>query len=280
MNKFFSDFSKQFSEKKFQLPCYGVEFIAPNLESVQLPFKKNYTTQTPAPGFIAKRIDFDNFLIEQVKKQSLIQLYEATEITSFEKNKQGWLLKNADASFVCQTNLVIAANGAHSQFSKKIGGIEVEPQHYCAGLRAYYKNVKGLHEHNFIELHFLKEFLPGYFWIFPLPDGNANVGVGMRSDDVSKQRINLKKEMLHIIQTNPILKERFKDAELVDEKRGYGLPLGSKKRKLSGDNFMLVGDAASLIDPFTGEGVGNAMWSGELAAQQAAQCVEQNNFSS
>jgi len=39
---------------------------------------------------------------------------------------------------------------------------------------------------------------------------------------------------------------------------GYGLPLGSKKRVLSGDRYMLVGDAASLIDPFTGEGIGNA----------------------
>jgi flavin-dependent dehydrogenase len=40
---------------------------------------------------------------------------------------------------------------------------------------------------NFIELHFLEELLPGYFWIFPLPNGMANVGAGMFSSSVSKE---------------------------------------------------------------------------------------------
>jgi flavin-dependent dehydrogenase len=42
---------------------------------------------------------------------------------------------------------------------------------------------------------------------------------------------------------------------------------------------MLCGDAAQLIDPFTGEGIGNAMLSGMHAAQQAAACIANNNFS-
>ena len=279
LNKIISDFTHEFSTEKFQLPCHGVEFVAPNLQSIKLPFKKDFETQKIAPGFISRRIDFDNYLINEVKKYSQIKLFEETNISFIEKQNDGWLLKNEDETFVCKTNLVIAANGAHSQFSKKIGGIELEHQHYCAGLRAYYKNVDGLDKFNFIELHFLKEFLPGYFWIFPLPNGAANVGVGMRSDFVSKKKINLKNEMLQIIATNPILKERFKNAELMDDIKGYCLPLGSKKRKLSGDGFMLIGDAASLIDPFTGEGVGNAMWSAELAALQVKNCIEKNNFS-
>jgi flavin-dependent dehydrogenase len=60
---------------------------------------------------------------------------------------------------------------------------------------------------------------------------------------------------------------------------GYGLPLGSKKRRISGDHFMLVGDAGHLIDPLSGEGIGNAIYSGYIAAEQAQQCLEQGNFS-
>jgi menaquinone-9 beta-reductase len=52
----------------------------------------------------------------------------------------------------------------------------------------------------------------------------------------------------------------------LEKPRGFGLPLGSKRRPVSGDRFLLVGDAASLIDPFTGEGIGFAMTSGRLAA--------------
>jgi flavin-dependent dehydrogenase len=51
------------------------------------------------------------------------------------------------------------------------------------------------------------------------------------------------------------------------------LPLGSKKRVISGNNFLLTGDAASLIDPFTGEGIGNAMYSGMLAAAHIQNCI-------
>jgi geranylgeranyl reductase family protein len=273
------DLISAFEKLPVQVPCYGVEFVAPNLQSIKLPFKKDFKENKTTPGFVAKRIDFDNFLITEIKKQTLITLIEETDISNFELINNKWNLKSKDGNFNCTADLIIAANGAHSQFSKKIGKIEVEHKHYCAGLRAYYKGIEGLSEYNFIELHFLKEFLPGYFWIFPLPDGTANVGVGMRSDHVSSRKINLKNEMLSIIQTNPILKERFKNAELIDEIKGYGLPLGSKKRKISGERFMLVGDAASLIDPFTGEGVGNAMLSGKLAAEQAAKCISKNNFS-
>ena len=51
------------------------------------------------------------------------------------------------------------------------------------------------------------------------------------------------------------------------------MPLGSAPRAMAGNGWMLVGDAASLIDPFTGEGIGNAMVSGDLAAQHAVRAV-------
>jgi menaquinone-9 beta-reductase len=139
--------------------------------------------------------------------------------------------------------------------------------------------VSRLDDDNFIELHFLKHLLPGYFWIFPLPDGSANVGLGMRSDKVSKKKINLKKELLNIINHHPEIKKRFQFAVPQDEIRGFGLPLGSKKRNISGSNYLLTGDAASLIDPFTGEGIGNAMLSGIIAARHTVECFAENNFS-
>jgi flavin-dependent dehydrogenase len=82
-----------------------------------------------------------------------------------------------------------------------------------------------------------------------------------------------------VIQREPALRERFKDAVMIDKMHGFGLPLGSKKRQLSGDRFMLIGDAASLIDPITGEGVGNAIRSGRYAADQIKKCFALNDFS-
>ncbi len=283
LNRYDKKLVEKLSLDPIQLNCWGVTFVAPNLDELSIPFrnkpKKTDEAREIAPGFISKRIDFDNFLIQEVKTHSSIQFLEGVDISGFEKTKDGYICTSKDGEIIIHTKLVIDASGAHSQFARKIGGLEMEKDHHCAGLRVYYKNVTGMKEGNYIELHFVKDFLPGYFWIFPLANGECNVGVGMRSDYVAKKRINLKEEMNHIIKKYPQLSERFKNAEPVDEIRGYGLPLGSKKRKISGDNYMLIGDAASLIDPFTGEGIGNAILSGYTAAQQVKESLAANDFS-
>jgi menaquinone-9 beta-reductase len=261
------------------LGSWGVTFVAPNRKGLRVPFKKEFDKATQqSPGFISKRIDFDNLLVEECRKRDHIQLIEDLALTTFERAGGKWVCK-ADDGRIVVADLVIAADGAHSRFAKEVGKIEVEKEHYCAGLRGYYRGVKGLDQDNFIELHFIKDFLPGYFWIFPLPNGMANVGVGMRSDKVSAKKVNLKLQMEALVANDPVMRERFADAELVGGIKGFGLPLGSKKRPISGEGFMLVGDAASLIDPFTGEGIGNALYSGMFAALQAAICLETQDFS-
>jgi geranylgeranyl reductase family protein len=283
LNRYDRSFVEKLSLDPIQLNCWGVTFVAPNLEELSIPFrnkpKKTDEKREIAPGFITKRYDFDHFMVKEVKKHAGVNLMEGVEIDQFVKTPEGFTCSDKSGNYIIHAKLVIDGSGAHSQFAKKIGKLEVEKEHHCAGLRVYYKGVTGIKEGNYIELHFLKDFLPGYFWIFPLADGQCNVGVGMRSDYVGKKRINLKTELNNIIQKYPQLSERFKNAEPVDDIRGYGLPLGSKKRAISGDNYMLIGDAASLIDPFTGEGIGNAILSGYTAAQQAKEALETKNFS-
>jgi menaquinone-9 beta-reductase len=87
----------------------------------------------------------------------------------------------------------------------------------------------------------------------------------------------LKKCLEEVIETR--FKDRFVDAKINGKIEGFGLPLGSKKRQLSGDNYILTCDAACLIDPLTGEGIANALLSGVVAAEKAAECLEKNDFS-
>ncbi|WP_026309536.1 NAD(P)/FAD-dependent oxidoreductase [Niabella aurantiaca] len=267
----------------FKLNSWGVSFIAPNRRELEVGYRPDFNAQDERHkevpiGYVCKRLDFDHFLVEEVKQCPHVQVYEGLAIDQYILEDDGYRVSDGK-DFTVRAAVLIIANGAHSAFTKKVAGIHMEPRHYIAGLRAYYKNVEGTHAQNFIELHFLKDLLPGYFWIFPLPNGEANVGVGMLSEAVHRKKVNLKKELLHIVTHDPVFKERFKNARLEGPIEGYGLPLGSKKRKLSGERYLLTGDAAFLIDPFTGEGIGNAMNSGRLAAQQAARAIAANDYS-
>ena len=174
---------------------WGIRFVGPNRKILDIPFYgSDRNDQATSPGYVCRRMDFDQFLIEELKRRDNIVFLEGTEITHFEKTDSGFTLSDAGGSLRIDCRLLLAANGAHSAFSRKYAGLEKDPAHHAAAVRAYYRGVTGFREGNFIELHFLKSVLPGYLWIFPLPDGGANVGLGIRSDIVSRKRINLRKE--------------------------------------------------------------------------------------
>ncbi len=278
-NRLDPEILNRFNAEPLQTGIWGIRFITPNGKALDIPFPVKEETNGRAPGYISKRMDFDNFLITEVKRRENITFYEGVDITSYERSERGWCVESKDGELSVDAKILIVANGAHSAFSRKVAGLPKENKHHAGAIRAYYKNVTGFEKQDFIELHFLKDLTPGYFWIFPLPNGQANVGLGMRSDFISNRKFNLKKAFFDILESHPEFKERFAGAELLGTVEGYGLPLGSKTRPISGDHYMLIGDAGHLIDPLTGEGIGNGIYSGFIAAEQAEQCLAQNDFS-
>lgn len=257
----------QFSEK---LPSWGIRFVAPSGQHLDVPFKKEAPSGPgTAPGYISKRIDFDNFLLNEVKQRQGVEIFEGTPIKFIYRiaGTNEFALEGEKESWTCR--LLIGADGAHSVVKRYLSPQKYPSKNQAAGLRQYFKGVSGFAEEQYIELHFLKNLLPGYFWLFPLSNGWVNAGLGLRSDVVSKKRVNLKNLFKEIIATHPQISNRFKQAVPMEDIKGFGLPLGSTWREVHGDGFILTGDAAGLIDPFSGEGIGNAMISGKIAAEQA-----------
>jgi len=259
------------------MPSWGVTFVAPSGRALRVPFSRN-TGEGEAPGVILPRLQFDDLLFQRAKATAGITTHEGSAARSFERHNAGWRITTSDGR-VIDARLIIDGSGANSPFARHVAGLPMEPRHHAAGVRAYYSGVKDLDPQGFIELIFLKDLLPGYLWVFPLPCGRANVGLGLRSDVVKTRRADLKSLMVQLLGTHPQLKERFAKAKLEGTIQGMGLPLASKRRALSGEGYLLIGDAGHLIDPFTGEGISHAMISGVYAADIVAEVLAEKDTS-
>lgn len=261
-----------------QVKSWGIDFGGPDGSVASIPFTQELDRDIP-PGFVCARETYDQILFERAiewgaepRLQTQVkQLIQEDGVT------RGVIVKGVDAEEEIRAPIVIGADGAYSVVARELGLEQLDERYYSAGLRAYYRGVTGFNAHNHIELHFLSDALPGYFWIFPMANGMANVGIGMLTSAIKRRDVKLKQLLAQCIE-HPSFRDRFAEATPVGSVKGWGLPLGSRPRPMVGNGWMLVGDAASLIDPFTGEGIGNAMVSGEIAARYTIEASAQRRF--
>ncbi|MBI4392423.1 MAG: geranylgeranyl reductase family protein [Euryarchaeota archaeon] len=284
----------EYVEKEPHGLANGVTFSSPKGDLVTIPFPKRVNPETMKgqrrheylnPGYVSRRYVFDNIVFQNAKAQPNVTTYEnfeTTDLTWQDGKVTGVVGKHNGVEKRFTANVVVGADGALSVVAKKVGAFTEHDDHWIGALRIYYEGVTDVTEN--IEIHFVDSLLPGYFWIFPLENGMANVGSGMIQTDLKKARnghkVNLKDETYKIIREHPMFKERFKNAkEVPGSFKGWKLPCGSEHRKLAGNGWVLVGDAAQLIDPFSGEGIGNALVSGHLAAETIASASKEKDFS-
>ncbi len=257
-----------------QIASHGIVFSGPRGDAVTVPFSKTPDPANP-PGYVCDRLTFDALLFDAAV-QSGAEVWTGAQVTGLLRDGDrvtGITVARGGQTTDVQARLTVGADGAYSAVARSLGHAQLDERYYSAGLRVYYEGVTGFDAMNSIELHFVDEALPGYFWIFPMADGRANVGLGILSSEVKKRGLKLKDVLQRCID-HPRFRDRFAHARALGAPKGWGLPLGSRIRPLAGDGYLLVGDAASLIDPFTGEGIGNAMVSAEIAARYAAEAAQ------
>ena len=256
---------------------FGVIFSSPNGELLEVQIPKNQ--EIMKYGYDARREVFDDVIFQNAKRfAKTIEGFEVKDLLKQNGKVIGVVGKNSkgkEESFTAP--IVVGADSANSVVARKAGLWSIHPKHHIVALRAYYSGIIGMK--NMIELHFLQGILPGYFWIFPLENGLANVGIGMTLEKRNQKKINLEEAMFNAIEKEPLFKDRFREAKRVSEVKAWNLPLATAKKAIVGEGVILIGDAASLIDPFTGEGIGNALLSGKIAAETIEQALEKKDFS-
>ncbi len=232
----------------------------------------------PMEGFVIRRKVFDDFLFREAREcvDACIEGFTVKDLVRENGTVKGVTGSANGKERTYRANLVLGCDGFNSIVARRTGQYRHDGRHWVVALRCYYKNVTGLTDQ--IELHFVNEVLPGYFWAFPLENRYANFAIGMLHSSLKRRRVNLK-EALQTVINRPPFDRRFANARAMEEPVGWNLPIGSIRRKSYGNGFMLLGDAAGLIDPFTGEGIGNALYAARFAAQVAAEARTANDFS-
>ncbi|WP_280276216.1 geranylgeranyl reductase family protein [Nocardia wallacei] len=164
----------------------------------------------------------------------------------------------------CRT--LIVADGVRSPVGKLLGRTWHRRFAYGVAARAYIKS--GRSDDPWITSHLeLRDaddtLVPGYGWVFPLGNGEVNIGVGSLATERRPSHIALKPLLQHYVSL------RRPEWEFEGETRAVAsalLPMGGAVSGVAGRNWALVGDAAGCVNPLNGEGIDYGLEGGHLLA--------------
>jgi menaquinone-9 beta-reductase len=167
---------------------------------------------------------------------------------------------------------VVAADGMWSPTRKLLHLSDPGYLGEWHAFRQYARNVTGPAATR-LYVWFEPDLLPGYAWSFPLPDGRVNIGFGVMRDG-AHTGADMKALWAGLLD-RPHIRDALGDGvELEDRHTAWPIPAGIDKAVLSSDRTLFVGDAARATDVMTGEGIGQAVLTGRLAAEAILSSTE------
>jgi geranylgeranyl reductase family protein len=169
--------------------------------------------------------------------------------------------------------LVIGADGRHSVVARALDLDRPLRWLRRTGLVAHYRGVMGLERGG--EMHVARH---GYAGLAPLEEGLTNVAFVADSAAVAARSGTLDEFFAAGLARMPLVATRLAGAERQGGIRGMG-PMAHRAQRVYGDGFLLVGDAAGFLDPFTGDGIYEAMRGALLAAPVADAALRSDDLS-
>jgi geranylgeranyl reductase family protein len=237
--------------------------------------KKTILTRDGFEACLVNRSEFDRILLERAR-QAGVEVVQGTKIVAIEQLRKGIRALSVGDSY--KGHLLVGADGVNGITGRRLGiRKRWEPKSVALCLNAEFPaesadiesvmTIKG-YEQNVINL-FYGLVNTGYGWCFPKRE-SLNIGIGCRMDSAA----NLRYKWNSLIK----LIERSKNIKLgISKKTSARVPLGGWKDRVIARRAMLIGDAAGLVSPVSGEGISYAIESGLLAAEIACETVAEES---
>lgn len=167
-----------------------------------------------------------------------------------------------------RARMAIVATGASTRLLARLRLLPPKPRMMLAA-RAYYDGTAALCDR--IQIRFDGVPLPGYAWVFPLSARSANVGVGYFPPGLrARRRPANSRAAFDAFVSGRSMAGTLAGASRRGPVKGYPLRVDFPDAPTSGEGVVLVGEAAGLVNPLTGEGVDYAIESARIAAEYVA----------
>jgi geranylgeranyl reductase family protein len=219
---------------------------------------------------IAPRIELDNALVQLARSRN-IRVLEGHEFVSVREQTSNHITIDISNSHsnnkieTVQSKFVIASDGMWSPVRKSLGMSTPGYLGEWHAFRQYANNVTGSAKDR-LHVWFEKDLLPGYAWSFPLQNGRVNIGFGiLRGGKYSVQQ--MKDLWPDLLARKHIANALGSEVVMEDRHTAWPIPARVTSAPLSSGRVLFIGDAACVTDSLTGEGIGQALLSGQLSAQ-------------
>jgi menaquinone-9 beta-reductase len=235
-------------------------------QELLLPWNGN---SLPSYGSAAPRTELDQRVLQVATSAGakLLEGYAATDVVLADQRIKTVKAETENGIVEISANRVIIADGARSQLGRKLGRQWHRDTAYGVAARAYIDSERS--DDPWISSHLelrgtQNEVLSGYGWIFPLGNGQVNIGVGTLATQKRPADLNLRALLNQYTQDQ---RTSWKLSGELNSPWSALLPMGGAVSGVAGVNFMFIGDAAGCVNPLNGEGIDYGLETGRLAAE-------------
>ena len=226
--------------------------------------------------YVIPRIDLDNRILNLAKDLD-VDVFEGYSFVSFEKDSDNKLvveIKNGDNITKLGAKILVGADGANSRVRKQLNVNTNSDWHKAIAIRAY------IDSPNYLEIFKERTLMfeinvsaeKGYAWAFPSKGNLLNIGIGVPLNIFKKEKLDINVLLQDFITQ---LTNRGVVIENIRDEKSYLLPFASSRPKFRNNiNVALIGDASSMINPMSGEGIFYGMEAGYLLAKNTYNLID------
>jgi geranylgeranyl reductase family protein len=227
----------------------------------------------PDYGVVVRRLDLDHLLVQKAIEAGAV-LSENSSVTGPIVRADrvcGVRVRSQSGDREISATFVVAADGAHSPLARRAGLVTPDTWSIGFALRGYFTGIADVSSLFSFYIPLIdpasKRMVTGYGWVFPTSTSAANIGAGFLPSEPHDRGLNLRAIFDAFVRDLREADDRFRAMRLAGPLRGAPVFVGFKPSQCAGRGLIVTGDAAGLVDPSTGEGIGTALESGHLAAQ-------------